>query len=256
MIGRKASFPLMNSNHGERRRQGRSDTRGPRPERIPSARPDGDERIPLRRGADPSALLFETDGLVCERVRQMLRREGMSSCAVDSIALFHRLRAELSFDLVVVGASSPEDLVGLDLGGEIDRLLLLAPIGEPGAAGVYRMSLPRAQIVDRALRDPDALRAALRWNPEPVVGGESDPVQRTFEPYGLSERQIEVLRRALLGETGAEIARGLFISELTVRNHLHAIYERVGVSGRRELLGRFVRGLLETGPRVVPPGRA
>jgi DNA-binding CsgD family transcriptional regulator len=43
----------------------------------------------------------------------------------------------------------------------------------------------------------------------------------------------------------ANIAAKLFISELTVRNHLHAIYERVGVSGRRELLGRFVQGLIE-----------
>lgn len=255
-MGRRVSFHLMNSNHGERGRRRGPGARGPRPERTPSVRPDGDGRIPLLREEDPSALLFETDGLVCERVRQMMRREGMSSCAVDSTALFHRLRATLSFGLFVVGVSSPEDLVGLDLGDETDRLLLLAPIGEPGAAAVYRMSLPRARIVDRALRDPDALRAALRWSPEPVLSGGSDPVQRTFEPYGLSERQIEVLRRALLGETGAEIARGLFISELTVRNHLHAIYERVGVSGRRELLGRFVRGLLETGPRVAPPGRA
>ena len=70
-------------------------------------------------------------------------------------------------------------------------------------------------------------------------------MRRTFGPFGLSERQLEVLSRALLGETSAEVARKLFISELTVRNHLHAIYQRVGVSGRRELLGRFVQALIE-----------
>ena len=54
-----------------------------------------------------------------------------------------------------------------------------------------------------------------------------------------------MLRRALLGDSAAEIAGRLYISELTVRNHLHAIYERVGVSGRRELQGRFLQTLLE-----------
>jgi DNA-binding CsgD family transcriptional regulator len=70
-------------------------------------------------------------------------------------------------------------------------------------------------------------------------------VRETFEPFGLSERQLEVLRAALVGSRPREIGSQLFISELTVRNHLHAIYEKVGVSGRRELLGRFVSALLE-----------
>ena len=76
------------------------------------------------------------------------------------------------------------------------------------------------------------------------MSSESDLVRGSFEPFGLSERQLEVLRLALVGQTPAEIGSTLFISERTVRNHLHAIYERVGVSGRRELLGRFVRVLL------------
>jgi DNA-binding CsgD family transcriptional regulator len=54
-----------------------------------------------------------------------------------------------------------------------------------------------------------------------------------------------VTELALLGESRREIAGRLYVTEMTVRNHLHAIYERVGVSGRRELVGRFVRGLLE-----------
>ena len=72
-----------------------------------------------------------------------------------------------------------------------------------------------------------------------------DTVREAFLPFGLSERQLEVLGGALVGATSRQIAKQLFISELTVRNHLHAIYERVGVSGRRELLGRFVQGLIE-----------
>jgi DNA-binding CsgD family transcriptional regulator len=69
-------------------------------------------------------------------------------------------------------------------------------------------------------------------------------VRETFEPFGISVRQLEVLRLSLAGASPAEVGASLFISEPTVRNHLHAIYERVGVSGRRELLGQFVSGLI------------
>ena len=108
------------------------------------------------------------------------------------------------------------------------------------------MSFPNAILVDRGLRDPDALRLALGTEaPLDVLKDAPDAVRSAFGDFGLSERQIEVLSGALRGDTSRDIAKGLFISEPTVRNHLHAIYERVGVSGRRELLGRFVRGLIE-----------
>ena len=106
--------------------------------------------------------------------------------------------------------------------------------------------MPGAILVDRSLRDTDALRRVL-CGPEPEGPAPAGPdtVRRAFLPFGLSERQLEVLGSALRGDTSRQIAGKLFISELTVRNHLHAIYERVGVSGRRELLGRFVQGLIE-----------
>jgi DNA-binding CsgD family transcriptional regulator len=53
---------------------------------------------------------------------------------------------------------------------------------------------------------------------------------------GLSERQMEVLRRLLAGESVRATARELFLSESTVRNHLSAIYRRLGVHSREELL--------------------
>ncbi len=124
--------------------------------------------------------------------------------------------------------------------------MLLAPLHGRGGAAHFRVALPNADILDRGLEDPNALRRVVRTvDPGEAEAKTPDVVRGAFEPFGLSERQLDVLGRALMGESGAEIAGKLFISELTVRNHLHAIYERVGVSGRRELLGRFVRGLIE-----------
>ncbi|MEY2590749.1 MAG: hypothetical protein QOJ67_2733 [Acidimicrobiaceae bacterium] len=55
---------------------------------------------------------------------------------------------------------------------------------------------------------------------------------------GLSERQSQVLRRLIRGERVRVIAGGLFLSESTVRNHLSAIYRKVGVHSQSELLAR------------------
>lgn len=197
-------------------------------------------------GGRGQVLVYEPDGLVGERVRQMARAEGFGSCAVDTMELFKQLHARLSFALFVVGVRSTDELEELDLSRKVQPLALLAPLYENGGATHYRVAFPEAKLVDRGLRDPDALRRVLDVaGPRESAPPQRDTVRRAFGPFGLSERQLEVLSRALLGETSAEIARKLFISELTVRNHLHAIYQRVGVSGRRELLGRFVQALIE-----------
>ena len=52
----------------------------------------------------------------------------------------------------------------------------------------------------------------------------------------LSEREIEVLRLAKRGLPNPQIAQALHISPGTVRNHLSAIYRKLGVHSRHEAL--------------------
>ena len=54
------------------------------------------------------------------------------------------------------------------------------------------------------------------------------------ETHGLSMRQLEVLEELAEGRSNDEIARRLFISTNTVKFHLRAIYERLGVHNRVE----------------------
>jgi DNA-binding CsgD family transcriptional regulator len=53
-------------------------------------------------------------------------------------------------------------------------------------------------------------------------------------PLGLTARQLEVLQRIAAGESNAEIARRLVISEKTVDHHVSAVLAKVGVTNRRE----------------------
>lgn len=62
----------------------------------------------------------------------------------------------------------------------------------------------------------------------------------------LSARQWEVVSRLIRGERVATIAAGMYLSQATVRNHLSAIFRKVGVHSQQEFLAlwrRDARGL-------------
>jgi DNA-binding NarL/FixJ family response regulator len=54
----------------------------------------------------------------------------------------------------------------------------------------------------------------------------------------LSEREREVLRLAAEGRGNADIARRLFLSEKTVRNHVSSIFAKLGVTDRASAVAR------------------
>jgi DNA-binding CsgD family transcriptional regulator len=56
---------------------------------------------------------------------------------------------------------------------------------------------------------------------------------------GLSGRQAEIVRRLLDGQRVQGIARDLFLSPSTVRNHLSASYQKLGVNSQYELIEKL-----------------
>lgn len=66
--------------------------------------------------------------------------------------------------------------------------------------------------------------------PAAVPGNPADPV------YGLSTRELEILDLFAQGRSANWIAEHLTISKNTVRTHLRAIYSKLDVHSRQELL--------------------
>jgi DNA-binding NarL/FixJ family response regulator len=56
----------------------------------------------------------------------------------------------------------------------------------------------------------------------------------------LTPREVEIARSIGTGKSNKEIADALFISEGTVKTHLHRIYEKLHLHGRLEL-GLYAR---------------
>jgi PAS domain S-box-containing protein len=101
-----------------------------------------------------------------------------------------------------------------------------APLGQESAPDqVLQPHVQRSAVEARATR---ALRALPR-----LAGLEA--------AAELSARQVEVVARLIDGEHVDQIARGLYLSPSTVRNHLTAIYRKFGVHSQAELLAALLR---------------
>jgi DNA-binding CsgD family transcriptional regulator len=66
----------------------------------------------------------------------------------------------------------------------------------------------------------------------------SDVAPLIVEAYALTQRELDVTRRIARGLGTSEIAAELFVSPHTVRDHVKAIFEKVGVKSRGELVAR------------------
>jgi DNA-binding CsgD family transcriptional regulator len=67
--------------------------------------------------------------------------------------------------------------------------------------------------------------------------------------YGLSDREQAVAALVLQGRSTRQIARALHISPYTVQEHLTAVFDKVGVRSRGELVGQvFFRHCLPAIP--------
>jgi len=182
-----------------------------------------------------------------------------------------RMLAESAGDVRVVGASATAsgaldalarvgpDVILLDLDlGEEDGLAWLPRIA--GAAPAARVLILTA-LRDRA-RDEEALRAgarglvlkdtapevllqairslaagALWFDPRVLAAPRAAPAQP--QPPGLAQltpREREIVGLVAEGLRNEEVGRRLGITEKTVRNHLTAVFQKLGVSGRLELV--------------------
>jgi two-component system response regulator NreC len=73
---------------------------------------------------------------------------------------------------------------------------------------------------------------------EAVVGGRArtadGPPGRSHDVARLSTRETEILRLLASGASTSEVSERLYISTVTVKNHLASIYRKLGCRGRTE----------------------
>jgi DNA-binding NarL/FixJ family response regulator len=112
---------------------------------------------------------------------------------------------------------------------------LLAAI-RSGAKGYLLKNMQPAKLVS-SLRSVQKGESALSRS---MTLRLMEELARTKEPSQISDptltrRELEVLQELALGKSNLEIAKDLFISENTVKYHVHSILEKLNLSDRRDV---------------------
>ncbi|MGA8297464.1 MAG: LuxR C-terminal-related transcriptional regulator [Acidimicrobiales bacterium] len=172
-------------------------------------------------------------------------------------------RGRLLFDLLAptdarhasaVVQSKPSDVLSLfpvvtsdEFGEGVDVCLLIgAPCGSGKSRRLFALvGLVQATLASQTARERELEARLRRISAEVRAAGLIDTLSALegFEPdvagESLTTRQLEIVELLIRGERVPSIARRLFISASTVRNHLTHIYARYGVHSQSELLDKL-----------------
>jgi tetratricopeptide (TPR) repeat protein/DNA-binding CsgD family transcriptional regulator/TolB-like protein len=88
--------------------------------------------------------------------------------------------------------------------------------------------------------------------PGPLRVNNGDTFAACGEKYGITAREGEIIRLLLGGKGNKEITEALFISDHTVKNHIHHIYQKFGIKNRVQLVQCYRAALEESGG--IPAG--
>ena len=110
---------------------------------------------------------------------------------------------------------------------------LVRDLLQAGACGYILKDDDYVSRIDTIIRDLADGRVYLSPQAYEALA-QATRAEGTEQP--LSEREIEILRLAQRGLPNPQIAQALHISPGTVRNHLCAIYDKLGVHSRHEAL--------------------
>jgi DNA-binding NarL/FixJ family response regulator len=99
--------------------------------------------------------------------------------------------------------------------------------------------------------DPTVTRALL----QDLASRSEPPLPTAAEVQLLTRREREVLAAMANGHTNSKIATDMFLSEATVKTHVHRIFLKLGVTDRAQAVSvAFRTGLVRAGQGRAAPG--
>jgi two-component system, NarL family, nitrate/nitrite response regulator NarL len=148
--------------------------------------------------------------------------------------------------LTKLGRPAVETLRELAASGTSVRTIILSDsVDSPDVVGAMQLGargvVPRDSAPDVLFKSIQSVRAGHFWIGREQISGvlpslrKLDAARRQSKAFGLTRREIEILRAVVAGCTNKEIAERSAITENTVKSHLTHIFNKSGASNRVEL---------------------
>jgi DNA-binding CsgD family transcriptional regulator len=107
----------------------------------------------------------------------------------------------------------------------------------PAAARLRSQSGRWVSIHASRMSSLDGSMGPIALTVEPAKSAQIAPI--IVEAYCLTQREQEIVRGVARGLSNRELASALFLSPHTVRDHLKAVFSKVGVASRGELVAKL-----------------
>lgn len=207
---------------------------------------------PVLRPTTPVRIVIAGDHPIFrDGLRRLLEQEegfvieGESSVGPSGVALVTRVQPHI----LLLGPATSRGVEMLqhmlDAGCAVRTIVLTDTVETPAVIRSLQLGVRGVVLTDSA---PDVLINCIRtvmtdqcWiGREPVAGPlpslkKLETARRRATAFGLTRRELQILREVVAGHTNREIAERADISENTVKAHLTNIFNKLGASNRVEL---------------------
>ena len=179
-----------------------------------------------------AVLALQDDVTVVAEVERASDLDGLATRTPCDILLLD-LQMERSSLLEIETLKRQVRIIVVTASEQLDDALLAMQLGARGVV-LKHFAMETLMEAIRAVAD------GKTWLPTALRG---EMAKRDREPRykGLTRREYEIVRHAALGMRNVEIARRLFISEVTVKTHLTNVFQKLGIRDRVQLARYAIR---------------
>jgi DNA-binding NarL/FixJ family response regulator len=96
-------------------------------------------------------------------------------------------------------------------------------------------------VADATSADPSPFVARQGERRRALAAPSGEYCTASTGDHGLTSREVEVMRALATGASTVEVARELYVSPKTAKNHIAHIYAKLGVSSRTQAVAKALR---------------
>ena len=178
-------------------------------------------------------------------VTMLVPRNGMvvvgeAATGQEAVNLARALQPDvILMDMIMPEMDGPEAITLIKKENPKARILVLSSFGDSKqVSGAIQAGASGYLLKDSSPDDLlQAIRSVFRGNlflPQALAGELVQPQRAIVAPDQLTERETDVLRLLVQGQSNKEIASNLNVSMTTVRSHVSNILMKLGVSNRTQ----------------------
>jgi len=129
--------------------------------------------------------------------------------------------------------------------GSVSTILLTASVDTPEVADAFQLGargvVPKDSAADALFGSIDSVMDGHYWIGDSQVSNVAGSLRkltvarRRAKAFGLTRRELEIVRAIVDGYTNKQIAKRSSISESTVKRHVTHIFDKLGASNRIEV---------------------